>query len=70
MINTTDIMHNISRLPILQRRLIVDRIIYSIQEEEQYSLENAAARLYADYLTDRDLTVFTQLDCENFYEAR
>jgi hypothetical protein len=33
-------------------------------------MEMAAERLYADYMTDKNLTVFTQLDCENFYEAR
>jgi hypothetical protein len=34
------------------------------------SLETAAERFYADYMTDESLTVFTQLDSEDFYEAR
>ena len=65
-----DIMHDISRLPVSQRMLIVEYIIRSIRQEEQQSLEKAAERLYTDYLNDKELTIFTQLDCENFYEAR
>ena len=70
MIQTTDIMHNISRLPVSQRMLIVEYIIRSIRYEEQQPLEKAAERLYKDYLNDKELTVFTQLDCEDFYETR
>jgi len=32
-------------------------------------MEAAAEHLYADYTTDENLTAFTQLDCEDFYEA-
>ena len=39
-------------------------------EKEQSALETAAKRLYADYMTNENLTVFTQLDYEDFYEAR
>ena len=67
---TTDIMRNINQLPIAQRMLIVERIIHSIRQQEQQSLKKAAEYLYADYLSDQDLTIFTQLDCENFYEPR
>jgi hypothetical protein len=30
----------------------------------------AADRLYSDYMNDKELTAFTQLDCEDFYEPR
>ena len=66
----TKIMRNINQLPVSQRMWIAEHIIRSIRQEEQLSLEKAAAHLYDDYLNDEDLTVFTQLDCENFYEAR
>jgi uncharacterized protein YpiB (UPF0302 family) len=32
----------------------------------ELSLETAADRLYTDYRDDKELTVFTQLDCEEF----
>jgi hypothetical protein len=50
--------------------LIVERIIHSIRQSEQPSMKVAAERLYSDYMTDENLTAFTQLDCENFYETR
>jgi len=30
----------------------------------------AALELYDDYKNDKELTIFTQLDFEDFYEAR
>ena len=66
----TDIMHNISRLPKSQRMLLVEYIIRSIRHEEQPPLKKAAECLSEDYLNDKELTIFTQLDCEDFYETR
>jgi len=68
--DTLEIIHNINRLPLPQQMLIVEQIIHSIRKRELPSLEMAAERLYADYMTDENLTVFTQLDCEDFYETR
>ena len=67
---TLEIIRNTKRLPLSQQMLIAKRIIHSIRHREKSSLETAAERLYDDYATDKNLTVFTQLDCENFYEAR
>jgi hypothetical protein len=65
-----EVMRNVNRLSLSQQMQIAERIIHSIRQKEQLSLETAAERLYEDYMTDKNLTVFTQLDCENFYEAR
>ena len=67
---TLEIIRNINCLPISQQMLIAERIINSVRKREQQSLETAAERLYEDYMTDENLTIFTQLDCENFYETR
>ena len=67
---TLEIIRNTRRLPLSQQMLVAERIIHSIRQREQSSMETAAERLYADYMTDENLTVFTQLDCEDFYEAR
>jgi len=67
---TLEIISNVDRLPLSQQMLIVERIIHSIRKREQPSLKTAVERLYSDYMTDENLTVFTQLDCEDFYEAR
>ena len=62
---TLEIIRNINRLPLSQQMLIVERIIHSIRQREQPSMEMAAEHLYADYMTDENLTVFTKLDCED-----
>jgi len=67
---TLEIIRRTKRLPLSQQMLIAEKIIHSIRHREQSSMEAAAERLYADYMTDKNLTVFTQLDCENFYETR
>jgi hypothetical protein len=67
---TLEIIRKVNRLPLSQQMLIAERIIHSIRKREQPSLEAAAERLYTDYMTDENLTVFTQLDCEDFYETR
>ena len=67
---TLEIMRNVNRLPLLQQMFIAEQIIHSIRKRERSSLEMAAECLYKDYMTDENLTVFTQLDCENFYETR
>ena len=40
------------------------------QQKKQSTMEIAAERLYEDYMTDENMTIFTQLDYEDFYEAR
>ena len=67
---TLEIMHNINRLSMSQQMLIAEQIIHSVRKKQQASLELASERLYADYASDENLTVFTKLDCEDFYEAR
>ena len=67
---TLEIIRNINSLPLSQQMFIAERIIYSIRQKKQLSMEVAADSLYADYMTDENLTIFTQLDCENFYETR
>jgi len=68
---TAVIIHEINNLPAYKRMFIVEHIIRSIRlNNHEYSLETAADRLYADYRDDKELTAFTQLDCEDFYEPR
>jgi len=45
-----EIVHNVNRLPQSQQMLVVERIIHSMREREQPSMEIAAERLYEDYM--------------------
>ena len=66
---TAQIINETDKLPVYQRMIIVEHIIRSIRHtEKDRTLEIAAERLYDDYKNDAELTIFTQLDGEDFYE--
>jgi hypothetical protein len=66
-----EIMEKINELPSDQRMLITEKIIHSARKEDTKSqLKAAASKLYNDYKNDKELTVFTQLDGQDFYETR
>ena len=68
---TKEIINEIQKLPFRKRIYVIERSMHLIrkqQEEEQ--MKKAANELFRDYLTDKELTSFTELDCENFYETR
>jgi len=68
---TSEIIREIQRLPIQKRFIVLEQTIHSIREnEEAIQMQNAAEALYSDYKTDKELIIFTNLDFENFYEAR
>jgi hypothetical protein len=67
---TTKIIHEIQSLPFSKQIYIAEWIIKSIRQRETKSqMEIAAEKLYKDYQNDKELTIFTNLDFENFYET-
>ena len=68
---TNQILQEIERLPIQQRIWVIEKTLKSIREKEnRKKMELAAEELFEDYQKDYELTVFTDLDLENFYETR
>jgi len=68
---TKELFKEIKRLPIDQRILLIEKTLKSIRKSNfEKSMIAAAEELAADYNTDPELTVFTKLDYESFYEAR
>ena len=68
---TLEIIQEIQRLPITKRFYVVEETIKSIKKEEMsHQMELAANELYNDYATDKNLTAFTSLDFEHFYETK
>lgn len=68
---TIDIISAIKRLPINKRFFVVEETIKSIKEEEMnQQMEFAANELYSEYANNKDLTAFTDLDLERFYEIK
>jgi hypothetical protein len=69
--NTKELIIEIQKLPVRKRIYVIERSIHLIRkQEEENQLRKAADDLYEDYRTDNDLTSFTCLDFENFYETR
>ncbi len=68
---TIDIIHEIQRLPLTKRFYVVEETIKSIKKEEMnHQMELAANELFEDYTNNKELTAFTALDIEHFYEAK
>jgi hypothetical protein len=67
----SEIIKEIKRLPVDKRLIIVEQTLKSIREaENKKQLETAAEALYGEYTADKELTALTELDFEDFYEAR
>ncbi len=68
---TIQLIQEIQRLPLSKKFYVVEETIKSIKKDEmQHQMELAVKELYNDYNTDKELTAFTSLDLEFFYEAK
>ena len=68
---TIEIMQEIQRLPLNKKFYVVEETIKAIKKEEiNHQIEFAVNELYDDYVNDKNLTAFTTLDFEHFYEAK
>jgi hypothetical protein len=67
---TTAIIKEINKLPLMERLLLIEKILKTIRQEKEHALDHAVHELYNDYKTNKELTVFTKLDAESFYETR
>ena len=54
-----------------KRILVIEKVIHSIRkQQENNQMSIAAEEMYSDYITDKELTIFTNIDFEEFYEAK
>ena len=67
---TATIIRELDKLPLTDKLMVIERTLKSIRTEKEKNLKTAVERLYDDYKNDKDLTAFTQLDNEPFYETR
>lgn len=69
--NTSEIIKEIEKLPLSKKVFVIEKAIQSIRKDEEYSkMENAASVLLSDYESDYNLTAFTNIDYDSFYEAK
>jgi hypothetical protein len=68
---TNELIKEIKKMPIQKRIYLIEKTIHSIRENtDSDQMKKAAAKLLIDYKTDKELTAFTNLDFEDFYETR
>lgn len=68
---TTELIQEIQRLSLAKRLLVIEETIKSIKKDElSYQMEMAVNELYEDYVNDKELTSFTAIDFDNFYETK
>ena len=67
---TTNIIQALEKLPLTEKLFIIERTLKSIRTEKEKSLKAAVDTLQNEYNTNKDLTAFTVLDKEPFYETR
>lgn len=71
MMQADNLINEIERLPKAQKQKMVEEIIKLIRKDEVDQLmEMAVEELYGDYANDVELTEFTSLDLENFFETK
>ncbi|AMR26712.1 hypothetical protein A0257_06055 [Hymenobacter psoromatis] len=66
----TSILRELERLPLSDQLFVIERTLKSIRTDKEKRLKAAVDSLYEDYKSDPELTAFTQLDTESFYEAK
>ncbi len=67
---TATLIRELDKLPLTEKLLIIEQTLKSIRTEKEKNLKSAVDSLYDDYTSNKELTAFTQLDTELFYEAR
>ena len=67
---TDNIINELEKLPLNDKLLVIERILKSIRMEQETDFKKAVEMLHDDYKNDADLTAFTALDKEPFYESR
>ena len=68
--STMQLLKEINKLPVQKRLSLIEKTLLSIKETKNVQLIKAVNALLKDYKSDKELTAFTALDFENFYQAR
>ena len=65
-----ELINEIEKLPVSEQLLVVERAMHSIRiAEVQKRMSRAAELLRDDYTNDPELTAFSALDADDFYES-
>ena len=72
MVERAALLKDIDSLPPRYYSEVVDFVAYIREKKlkKHYSLEKAAEMAYSEYCNNKELTAFSVLDGEDFYETR
>lgn len=69
--NTSELLREIERLPVSKRIYVIQKTLSSLRKDEDVNQMNLAAEsLYSEYTSNKELTAFTDIDFEEFYETK
>lgn len=68
--STMEIIKEIEKLPVPERLFLIEQTLKKIRSAAVYDQMLAAEDLADEYRTNKELTVFSNLDLEDFYETR
>ena len=69
--NTSEILDNISQLSPSEKLFIIEKTFKDLLRSNAFQqMSLAAEALENEYKTNQELTAFTTLDLEDFYEAK
>jgi hypothetical protein len=68
---TDELIKEIQKLPIQKRIYVIEKSLHSLRNQEEKKAMNEATELmWPDYKSDKELTAFTKIDFEDFYETK
>jgi hypothetical protein len=69
--NSLDLLDKVTKLPVQNRIDIIEKTLISIKQElNKNQMQYAAEQLFDDYANNSSLTEFTNIDADDFYEAK
>lgn len=69
--NTDELLKEIERLPVHKRMYLVEKTLNTIRKKEDLNKMNLAAEtLYSEYTSNKELIAFTDIDFDEFYDAK
>lgn len=66
--SSKEIIQVIKKLPFAERLRVIEKALKTLHESTDSDLEKGAKALLSDYKNDKELTVFSAIDFEKFYE--
>lgn len=67
---TATIIKELNHLPLTDKLFVIEQTLKSIRKEKNSKLKRAVDLMFDEYKSNKELTIFTTLDKEEFYEAR